>query len=370
MRAQAEKLSILHVDAEQGFSGGELQVLLLMEGLRRRGHTSTLACPPHARFADTARERGFDTVAVAMRGDLDLAAVVRLRRVLAERAPDLVHLHTGRATWLGGLAARLARRPAITTRRMDRPLRRGWKTRLVYGQLVRHTVAISPAVARQLAQAGVPAARTSTIPSAVQASPASAAERDVVRAELGLGPDVPLVLTLAALVPRKGIDVLLAALADPRLSGVVACIAGEGPARAELEAAARAAGLGARARFLGRRDDAARLLAACDVFCLPSRHEGLGVAALEAMAAGRAVVATRVGGLGEAVVEGRTGLLVPPDDPAALAAALARLLADPELRERLGRAGPERVSEGFRAEQMVAAYEELYRAVLNGGPRS
>jgi glycosyltransferase involved in cell wall biosynthesis len=147
----------------------------------------------------------------------------------------------------------------------------------------------------------------------------------------------------------------------------VALIAGDGPARGELEAAARAAGLGERARFLGARDDKARLLAACDVFCLPSRHEGLGVAALEAMAAGRAVVATRVGGLGEAVVDGRTGLLVPPDDPLALAEALARVLGDRELRERLGRAGPERIGEGFRAEQMVAAYEELYRAVLSGG---
>jgi len=173
------------------------------------------------------------------------------------------------------------------------------------------------------------------------------------------------VLTLCALVPRKGVDVLVDALAAlPASSGrAVLLVAGDGPERAAL--AARAAGLGARVCFLGARADKAELLSACDVFALASRAEGLGVAALEAMAAGRAVVATRVGGLGEAVVDGRTGLLVPPGDPAALAAALARLCDDPALRARLAAAGPERVAEGFEAEQMVGAYERLYREVLS-----
>ncbi len=369
MRAHADPLTILHVDAERGFSGGERQVLLLMEGLRARGHASALACPPASRFEGTARARGFETWPVAMRGDLDLVAVARLRGLFERRAPDLVHLHTGRATWLGGLAARLARRPAITTRRMDRPLARGWKTRLVYGHLVRHAVAISPAVARQLERAGVRPGRTSTIPSAVELRPADAAERAAARAALELADGAPVALVLAALVVRKGIDVLLEALADARLGALVLLVAGEGPEREALAARARSLGLGPRARFLGRRDDREALLAACDLLCLPSRHEGLGVAALEAMAAGRPVVATNVGGLGEAVVDGRTGLLVPPDDAPALADALARLCADAALRERLGRAGPGRVAEGFRAEQMVAAYEALYRAVLAaGGP--
>lgn len=368
-----DRLSILHVDAERGFSGGEVQVLLLMEGLRRRGHHGALVCPPASRFEQTARERGFPTHPLAMRGDLDLAAVARLRRVIEEQAPDLVHLHTGRASWLGGLAARWAGRPAVTTRRMDRAVRRGWKTRLVYEHLVRRVVAISPAVARELAAGGVPPARVSTIASSVEppALPADPDERDrrrrAARAALGLGPDERVVLVLAALVPRKGIDVLLEALAGSELARTVLLVAGEGEQRGALEARAAALGLGPRVRFLGQRDDKERLLEACDVFCLPSRQEGLGVAALEAMAAGRAVVASRVGGLAEAVEHERSGLLVPPGDPRALARALARLLDDPALRERLAAHGPLRVAEGFLAEQMVAAYERLYRAVLREG---
>jgi len=360
-------LKVLHVDAERGFSGGEVQVLLLMEGLRGLGHRNTLACPPASRFEEAARKRGFEIVSVPMRGDLDLAAVVRLRRAVERVSPDLVHLHTGRATWLGGLAARWAERPALTTRRMDRPVKRGWRTRLIYQHLVTHAVAISPAVSRRLAEGHVAPGGLSTIASAVD----PAALRDgrpvaEVRAELGLAGSDRVVLALASLVRRKGLDLLLEAFARLDVPDAVLLVGGEGPERGPLEARAAALGLGPRARFLGRREDKAALLAACDVFCLPSRLEGLGVAALEAMAAGRPVVASRVGGLGEAVVDGRTGILVPPGDIGALAAALARLLDDRALRESLGSAGPGRIAEGFRADQMVSAYERLYRRILNG----
>jgi glycosyltransferase involved in cell wall biosynthesis len=123
-------------------------------------------------------------------------------------------------------------------------------------------------------------------------------------------------------------------------------------------------------RFLGRRDDVADLLAACDVFVLPSRREGLGVAALEAMALARPVVASRVGGLAEAVEDGRTGLLVGPGDTAALAAALARLLREPELRARLGAAGPARVAEDHSVSRLVESYEALYLEMLAEGAKA
>jgi glycosyltransferase involved in cell wall biosynthesis len=118
-------------------------------------------------------------------------------------------------------------------------------------------------------------------------------------------------------------------------------------------------------RFLGRRSDTADLLGACDVLAVPSRHEGLGVAALEAMGAGRAVVASAVGGLAGAVVHGRTGLLVPPDDPQALARALGQVLGDDALRAALGREGMRRVAEAFSPEQMVDSYVRLYDKVLD-----
>lgn len=357
-------MRIVHVDPERSFSGGELQVFLLMEGLRKNGHACWLACVPGGAPGREARERGFETFAIPMRSDLDLLAVPRLRRAFQAAQADLVHLHTGRANWLGGMAARLAGRPAISTRRMDRRVKRNWRTRWIYGSLVRRTAAISPAVERRLHAAGVPPERTRLIWSSIDpAALAPTKSRESVRAELDVAPDEVLLLAAGALVPRKGLDVLLEAL--PRLSANVRlCIAGEGPEREALEARAAANPVEGRVRLLGRREDLPDLLAACDLFVMPSRAEGLGIAALEAMAAGRAVVASRVGGLGELVLDGVTGKLVPPDDVDALSAALSELCADRGLRARYGEAGPGRVADGFQAEQMVQSYEQLYREVL------
>jgi glycosyltransferase involved in cell wall biosynthesis len=308
---------------------------------------------------------------VTLRSDWSLAGALALSRQLRDAAPDLAHLHSGRAAWLGGLAAARLGLPALATRRMDRRLRRNPRNALLHGRLLRRSVAISDAVARQLAEAGARAERIAVVPSAVDpAALHPQRAREAVRAELGANAGEPCLLTAAALVERKGIDVLLRALARLFAEDGPATlwIAGDGPERGALEQLARELALGDRVRFLGARRDVPDLLAACDVFVLPSRHEGLGVAALEAMAAGRAVVASGVGGLAEAVAHERTGLLVPPDDPPALAGALARLLGDARLRERLAAAGPARIAERHLASHMVEAYERLYRDVLAEPP--
>jgi len=366
--AAAGRLAVVHVDAERGFSGGEKQVFLLIEGLRRAGVENTLVCPPGSACERRARELGVPCRTVPMRNDLDLRAVLRLSRAFGELRPELVHLHTGRATWLGGWAARLADRPAITTRRQDRDLRRGWRTRLVYGALTRRAVAISPAVASCLTSGGVAPERVVVIPSSVDpAALRPRTPRAQVRAELGVDERAFVLLAVGALVERKGFDVLLAALG--RLAPGArphTWIAGDGAERERLESQAAALGLGGDVRFLGRREDVPDLLAAGDAFVMPSRSEGLGVAALEALAAGRPVIASRVGGLGTAVDES-CGLLVPPEDPAALAAAVARLAIDRELLARLSAAAPRRVDAAFHVDGMVAAYLRLYAEVLGRG---
>jgi glycosyltransferase involved in cell wall biosynthesis len=359
--------TIVHVDAETGFSGGEVQVFLLMEGLARRGWRNVLVAPPESAALARAQSLGLETRAVAMRNDLHGTAVIALRRAFLESGGELVHLHSGRATWLGGLAARLAKVPAITTRRMDRKVRGGVRTRMIYRTLTQRVAAISPAVEEALRRGRVPAERIRLISSSIDpAKLAPTRDRDALRVELGAPADALVVLTLGALVPRKGLDVLLDALAAlaerdvrPHL-----WIGGDGEARAKLEKRAKKLGLADRVRFLGSRSDVADLLAACDVFAMPSRREGLGVAALEALACGRPIVASNVGGLGHVVVDGRNGLLVPPGDVAALSGALGRLLTDAAFRERAGAEGPRRIREGFHVDQMVAGYEALYREVL------
>jgi glycosyltransferase involved in cell wall biosynthesis len=336
-----------------------------MEGLRARGHEGWLACVPGGRPEAVARERGFDVVPVPMRSSLDLRAVLRLRAAIRRLGIELVHLHTGRANWLGGLAARAAGRPAVTTRRMDRRVARSWRTRVLYGSLVRRAAAISPAVRERLLAGGVPAERVRLIWSTVDpARVAARREREAVRAELGAPPEARVVLAVGALVERKGFAVLLDAFARLADREALLWIAGDGAGRGDLERAIADLGLGERARLLGRRESIGELRAAADVFAMPSRAEGLGVAALEAMAAGRPVVASSVGGLADVVLDGETGALVPVGDVAALGAALDALLADAERRARQGRAGAARARGQFGPEGMVDAYEELYREVL------
>jgi glycosyltransferase involved in cell wall biosynthesis len=359
-------MRIVHVDTETGYSGGETQVFLLLDGLRRRGHHAVLVCPPGSASEVEARRRGIEHTAVRMRGEVDLGAVIHLRREIAAANADIVHLHTGRANWLGGLAARWAGVAAVSTRRMDRPVRRGVRTRFLYGTLLQRTAAISPAVQARLVSAGVPAERVEVIVDAVDPERLQPTHcREAVRARLGAGAEHCVLVAVAALVRRKGLDVLLQAvsgLGAARLR-VLVWIAGEGSERAALEEQARQLGVAEQVSFLGWRADVADLLHAADIAVVPSRLEGMGVAALEAMAAGRAVVASNAGGLGHAVVHGRTGFLVPPADASALASALARLIRDPELRQRLGEQGPRRIAEGFLPQHMVKAYENLYLTV-------
>lgn len=367
----ARTLQLVHITAERGFSGGEVQLFLLLEGLRKRGHRNLLVCPPGSRAEREARQRGFDCAGVRMRSDWSLGSVLALERRLREGRPDLAHLHTGRATWLGGLAAWRARLPALSTRRMDRPVRRSLRNRFLHGRAVSISVAISHAIARQLEAGGVESGRIRVVPSAVDPEALHPRRsRAEVRAELGAEQDALCVLVAAALVPRKGIDVLLQAAArlGADCPSPLVWIAGEGPERGRLERLVHQTGVAAR--FLGRRGDVPDLLGACDVFALPSRHEGLGVAALEAMALGRPVLASRVGGLAEAVAHEGTGLLVPPDDPSALAEGLTRLLRDPGLRDRLGAAGPARIADRHLASGMVEAYERVYAELLAEGERA
>ncbi|MBA3409614.1 MAG: glycosyltransferase [Geodermatophilaceae bacterium] len=192
------------------------------------------------------------------------------------------------------------------------------------------------------------------------------AGRNAIRARLGLGIDQPVVMTVGRLTHMKAQRNLIGAIPylRSRVPDVAVVIVGDGPLRRQLEDQAASLGVGGATRFLGHRIDARSLLEAAGVFVLPSRHEGMPLAAIEAMAAGLPLVVTRVLGSREVVEDGKTGTLVPRDDPSALGPAVADLLTDEDRRKTYGAAGLRRYLESFTAQRMAARTHALYEHFL------
>jgi glycosyltransferase involved in cell wall biosynthesis len=306
------------------------------------------------------------------------AGVLRLPALVAAvRAGgyDLVHTHLLRADIYGALAARPAgvRGVVSTKHNVERRLDRPWWRALHHltARPVARTICISAAVQTWAVQAGTPAQRTRVIRYGLDPAPFQCTDRGQARRALGLGPEQSVVLCPARLDPQKNHAVLLraiagieAALPDVRLLlaggrqlGSAAYVAGLKRLSVEL-------GLAKRVEWLGVRDDMPRLLAAADVVALASDWEGLGLVLLEAMAAHRPVVATRVGGVPEVVADGATGLLVPPGSVSAFAGALRDLLRDPTRARAMGEAGSRRLAEHFGPERMHRETRALYAEVL------
>ncbi len=362
-------LRVLHVDSERPWRGGERQVLELMRRQRRRGDAPHLAAPEDSAIFARARDEGFTVHAVPMRGTWDLPSAFALAGLHRSLRPDLVHWHAARAHALGAIASLLAPGPArILSRRVDFPVRRTVGSRLLWALPMEAIAAISGGVREALVRSGVDPGRLRVVPSGIDLAPFDEpADRRAIRERLVVAQEDVLAFQAAALAPHKSQTDLLraAALARGEAPRLRVWIAGEGPLRRALEEEHRALGLGTVVRFLGFRDDVNDLLRAADLFVVSSYLEGMGTATLDAMAAGLPVVATRVGGIPEIVEDGVSGILVPPRDPGALAAAMVRLSNDADLRARLGEAGRVRVRE-FSADRTEERTRALYDEVLRG----
>lgn len=355
-------------------------MLGLLRHLAAAGHGVTVAADPRGPLAAAAADAGIAVRPLRVRSAIDLAAARRLGRFAREA--DLIHFHTARAHGLALFLPRTAAR-RVVTRRMDyRPRPRPY-VKALYNRSVDRVVAISGAIRDVLVDSGVEPARISVIPSGVDLGRfvGVAAYRAITRQrEWHAQPEDVVVLVVGALVRRKGHGVLLDAAGQLARRGVYAryVFCGDGDrGRALVRQAERLGlspglgrgpglGLGSNApvHFMGWRDDVPRLLAAADVVAVPSLHEGLGVAALEAMAAARPVVASRTGGLAEVVIQGSTGWLVEAGDAGGLADALEAAIRDPERRLRFGRAGQERAAAEFSMGTMAARNEALYRCLV------
>ena len=300
-----------------------------------------------------------------MRNDLDVRCIVPLRRLIRTMGYDIVHFHTKRAHALSLWLPRGQHRPKyLVTRRMDYPEPRSWYTNLLYNRRVDGVVAISRAIGDVLLRAGVDKNKIRIIASGIDYQVFEGAGQPASDSH---GPLV--VGCLAGLEERKGHRYLLEAAAILKGNGlkIQYKIAGDGPLREALEAEARRLNVGDEVHFMGFVADAAQFFARTDICVMPSLYEGLGVAALEAMAAGRPVIASRVGGLTESVVDGINGFLVEARDAPALAAAIAKFAHSRPLAASMGNHGRDRVKQYFSLESMASANEAYYYELLGFG---
>ncbi len=342
--------------------GAERHALQLMKGLRARGHEALYAGPMQGWLGQQLRAEGFGGIDLPLSGLYDLPSVVRLALYARRVGADLIHGHLTRGAWYAGLAARLAGLPNVATAHSDNAGKH-------FGRADR-IIAVSQAVADFLVREGYPASRIRMVHHGIAdlAARLPAGAREATRRSLGLAADEPALLMAARIVPAKGHDTALQALARLGDQPWTLLVAGDhhGDLGPQMQALAQQLGIAGRVRFLGLREDVPALMAASDVLLAPSRREALSLTLLEASACGLPIVATRVGGIGEVVEEGASGFLVAPDDPPALAAAIAPLLADAALRARCGARARQRFEAGFLEDAMFDKTVAVYREACGG----
>jgi glycosyltransferase involved in cell wall biosynthesis len=357
--------TVLHVGKVSGISGSEAHLLTLLPGLRDRGWDARFCLlhegePGAWEFSERLAATGVHVDEVRLARDLDPRAFARLASVVRGVRPELLHTHLVHADAYGLPAGRLARVPVLaSTKHGFNPFRDSRAFAVgdrSLGRLADLHIAISAGLADYLAEReGFDRLGFEIVHYGIAAGP----EPPPPTAE-------PRLLCVGRLVPIKGHATLLSAFAEARrdVPGLSLEIAGDGPLRGELEAQASRLQLGDSVHFAGRVAPVAPVYERAAVVVVPSLGEGFGMVALEASERGRAVVASAVGGLPEIVEEGRTGMLVPPSDPDALAAAIVALASDPQRAAELGRAARERAVAEFSLERCADRIDQLYRAAL------
>jgi glycosyltransferase involved in cell wall biosynthesis len=368
-------MHVIHFVKATGIAGAEGHLLSLLPALRTFGIESELVLledprRPQAELRQRMEADGIPVTTLPIHWHIDPALPSRLDVALRHHPFDLLHAHLPHAEFYGEQAMRVyPRKPFVISRHNNDRFRNWLPVRLAFAPSLRRAtsiIAISQAVKRFVEDAErVPAAKVVCIPYGLDAD--AYARRAVfgeIRKELGLG-NRPMVLFVGRMTAQKGVDVLLEAFAEVerKYPDAILVLAGDGPLRGRMERLASARKLRSL-RFLGWRGDIPNLMADADLVVMPSRWEGFGLAALEAMALAKPVIASSVSSLPEIVVDGKTGFLVPHDNPHALAESINRLLSDTGLAHAFGQAGQMRLAQDFTVERMAEKTASEYRRLL------
>lgn len=358
------RLTVLELDTERGWRGGERQLLWHAQVLSRLGHRVLIAARPGEPLAQRAAALGIPVVAVAPATELDPRAAIALRRAIRRERVDIVHSHTAHGVSLGAMACLATDARLVITRHSDFRLRSNIGTRWKYGR-VDGLIAISSASKNAMVASGLPAESITIVRGGSdQSMPLVPANRETLEA-LGVPTGSPLVVQVSQLVQHKDPLTFVAAIdvARAKVPSLRAVLVGDGPLRAEVERAVVERSLHNHIRVAGYRTDADALLASADLVTLSSEEDALPSVLFDALFCGKPICATAAGGVPEIIENGVSGLLSPVHEGAALGSAIARVLANPTLAASLSAGARRRASE-FSIERSVGRTIAVYERVL------
>ena len=369
-------MNILQTCYSPAWGGMELQALEVCRRLLRRGQRVTLSCPPGTRLAQEAGRHNIPLLTFAVHGYFHPITVIRLARELRRRTIDIIHCQHSRdiATVVPAMLLSGKWRPILLSKGVGSYInKKDFLHRLTH-RYINRILAISDVIHRNILETlPVSPERVLTLHDSIDTTRFSPehARGDAVRREFGFSNTVLLIGFVGRYSPGKGHEELLraAAILKPRFPDVRYLVVGEasyGEGRYEADIKRLAVELGVNdvVTFAGFRNDIPDVMAACTAFAFPSHAEAFGVVLVEALAMGLPVVSTNCDGVLDIMVDGETGLMIPPKNPEELARGLGCLLEDPALRTRLGKAGRARALEMFDEEKLTDRLEQIYRDVL------
>ncbi len=361
------KLSVVFGITSRSWGGNEKWASVAASGLAARGHR-VLALWSYRPVFEELKSRELPARGVRLWGDVNPVGFSALTRILREERPDVLVLTKQREYWMGGLAARFAGRPLVALRLgLNRPLVDDFKRRAAFGRLSDLVIVNSEVIRTTLrATPWLDPDKVKVLYNGVATDPVDPDAGKRALRELGVPDGAPVIVAAGRLTGQKNFDVLIRAFPHvvEEFPNAALVVLGEGGQRQDLENEAARSGVGHAIHFAGHRTDVREVLSAADVYALSSRNEGMANTLLEAMSVGAPIVATDVSGTSEAVRHEAEALVVPAEDSARLARAIARLLRDRELANRLGSAAAVRARERFGIPRLIDDLEKLLTSAL------
>ena len=354
-----KQLTILHIDFEKTWRGGQQQLFWLVEGLEKRGHRNFVLCQPKSALSTKLQKNFFN---IKMFFEFDPVAIYKSARIIDKIRPDIVHLHSAHAHTIGLLASKISshKPKTVSSRRVDFHIKSLWKYKSV-----ERIIAISDGVKKVLLEDGISDEKISVVHSGVDLSRSENVCGDYLYDELKIDKNDNVVGVVASLAPHKDLKNFLqaAAIIKKKLPNTKFLIVGEGKLKSDLIQFTDKFKISDSVIFTGFRTDVPQLLSIFDVFVLSSYLEGLCTSVIDAMASGISVVATNVGGVGELVDDGVNGFLVPPRNPEILAEKTIKILTDKNLQQKFSQNSKIK-AKNFSKEKMVEGTEKVYLELL------